>query len=212
VYDVAELLADPDPQAYQGQVTQLLALIRSNVDPRSWQANGGPMSVEQFNGLLVVTQTPENVQRIELLLEQLKATKAQQPPTPRQQAARTGAAIKMVGEMKDTAFEPSVVGLIAVAGLRDDVARDPKAVIDDLEALLIKTNSRGLRTAIRLTLRDLYKQTGNQEKLLQHLRAMLAENDQAISHAPPTADRVPPTPPAGGPIAPTTKPAGKQGG
>jgi len=191
VYDVAELLADGDPQGYQADTAALLTLITTHVDSVSWQTNGGTIgAVQEFNGLLVVTQTPNNHADIGKLLENVRQVKASRPPTYRQQAARTGAAIRLVGEMKDTAFEPAVVGLIAVAGLRDDVARDPKAVIEDLEALLAKTNSLGLRNAIRLTLRDLYKQTGNQEKLLQHLRAMLEENDAAAAKVPPVPFRI----------------------
>ena len=59
-------------------------------------------------------------------------------------------------------------------------SRKPKEVIEDLEAVLTKTKTLGLRNAIRMTLKDLYKGLGEDEKVLEHLRAMLAECDQAL--------------------------------
>ena len=50
-----------------------------------------------------------------------------------------------------------------------------------MESLLTHTKSLGLRNAIRLTLRDLYKQTGQKDKVLQLLRDLLKENDAAAA-------------------------------
>ena len=70
--------------------------------------------------------------------------------------------------------------MIAIGDLKDAVRRKPKEIIEDLETRLKKTKTLGLRNAIRLTLKDLYKAQGADEKVLDHLRTMLAENDAAL--------------------------------
>ncbi|GAG47100.1 unnamed protein product, partial [marine sediment metagenome] len=64
----------------------------------------------------------------------------------------------------------------AVAGLRDEVPRDADEVIEEFEDLLVKIKSLGIRNAIRLGLKDLYKLKGDHKKVLHHLREMLIEN------------------------------------
>lgn len=91
--------------------------------------------------------------------------------------------LDLIVKFRDVAFDPQTAGMIAIGGMKDDVRRKPDETIKDLEAQLVKTKSLGLRNAIRLTLKDLYKAQGEDDKVLEHLRAMLAENDAAIQSA-----------------------------
>jgi len=90
------------------------------------------------------------------------------------------AVLHLIERMRDASFDPEVAGIMAVSGLKDDVRRNPKHVTADLEKQLAKTKTLGLRNAIRMTLKDIYKRIGEDEKVLDHLRAMLAENDKAL--------------------------------
>jgi len=87
---------------------------------------------------------------------------------------------EMIEWMENVCFEPSTAALIAIGGLKDEVEREPKAVAKDLEGVLENTATLGLRNAIRMTLKDVYKAQGEKEKLLAHLRALIAENDKAL--------------------------------
>lgn len=93
-----------------------------------------------------------------------------------------GAYIGMMGKMKDVCYNPEVAGMVAVGGLKDEVTRKPEEVAKDLEELLTNTKSIGLRNSIRIALKDIYKSQNNSEKVLEHLRAMVAENDAEIQH------------------------------
>ena len=103
------------------------------------------------------------------------------PVNPEQYAERMGRLLGLVQHMNQTAFDPQVAGLVALGGLRTDVQRELDEIVKDFEGLLATTKTLGLRNSIRLTLRDLYKETGRNEKVLENLRAMLAENDAAIA-------------------------------
>lgn len=86
----------------------------------------------------------------------------------------------LIERMKRLCFDPAAAGLVAAGGLRDDVRRKSGDVAKDLETQLAKTKTLGLRNAIRLTLREIYKKQDDDEKVLEQLRAMLAENDAAL--------------------------------
>ena len=107
---------------------------------------------------------------------------------PQEKAKQTEMKLDLIERMQKICLDPAAVALIASAGLKDDVSRSRTDIIADLEDLLAKTKTLGLRNAIRLTLRDLYKSTGNNEKVLEHLRAMLTENDAAIEHQQQSAE------------------------
>jgi hypothetical protein len=54
--------------------TGVCDLLQSTVAPDSWRSMGGTVgSIRAFNGILVVTQTPENQYAIHQLLAQLRA-------------------------------------------------------------------------------------------------------------------------------------------
>ncbi len=99
---------------------------------------------------------------------------------PQKKAERVEMKLGLIGQLQKVCFDPAAAGLIATAGLKDDVSRERPEIIKDLEARLGETKSLGLRNALHLVLRDLYKANGNNEKVLEHLRAMLRENDAAI--------------------------------
>ncbi len=90
----------------------------------------------------------------------------------------------LVHEMERACFTPQSAGMIAIGSLKDDVQRKPEEVASEFEELLKNTKSLGLRNAIRLTLKDIYKRQNNNDKVLEHMRAMLAENDKALFEHP----------------------------
>ena len=102
------------------------------------------------------------------------------PPPSRIDAERMERMVDLVERMRDICFEPPSAAMIALGGLKQEVRRKPTVIIADLEARLKETKTLGLRNAIRLTLKDLYKIQAEDEKVLEHLRAMLKENDAAI--------------------------------
>ena len=103
-----------------------------------------------------------------------------QRPEMMQRMERMGAAMGVVDRMGEICFNPRLAGMLAVGMLKDEVRRKPADVIKEFEEQLGKTKSLGLRNAIRMSLKDLYKAQGEDEKVLDQARAMLAENDQAI--------------------------------
>jgi len=88
--------------------------------------------------------------------------------------------MEMIERTRQSCFNPEVAAMIAAAGLRDEVPRKPNEVIDDLEATLKKTKTLGLRNSLRMLLRDLYRDRGKHDRVLEHLHQMLEENDQAL--------------------------------
>ena len=86
----------------------------------------------------------------------------------------------MVRHLRNLCFDSGSVGVLAIGALRDEIRRKPDDVIQDLEGQLETVKTLGLRNAIRLTLKDLYKRQGEDEKALEQLRALIAENDKAL--------------------------------
>ncbi len=111
------------------------------------------------------------------------------PSAPGEAAERVEMMLGMVRQIERVCFEPTTAGLIAAGGLKDEVPRRPAEIIDDLEEQLARTRTLGLRNAIRLSLKDLYKAEGKREMVLKHLRAMLAENDAALREHKPQVKR-----------------------
>jgi len=88
--------------------------------------------------------------------------------------------LDLIEVLSDMCFEPENAAIIAIGGIKDEVRRRPREIIADLEGLLKKTKTLGLRNAIRFTLKDLYKHQAEDKKVLEHMRQMLLENDAAI--------------------------------
>ena len=58
-------------------VEQITTLIKTNISSDSWQDNGGTVgTLSELNGTLIVTQTPENQERVAALLEKLREQRA----------------------------------------------------------------------------------------------------------------------------------------
>jgi hypothetical protein len=70
---------------HEHRADQLMDIIITNVDPDSWDAVGGPGSISEYNGLIVVTQTVQTHTKIEHVLDML-----------RQAAGLPGPALKVV--------------------------------------------------------------------------------------------------------------------
>lgn len=88
--------------------------------------------------------------------------------------------IDEVDRMADLCFDRRRMAMIAIGGLKDEVKREGEAVAGDLEVQLKKVKTQGLRNAIHLMLKDMYKARGKNDMVLRHLRALLSENDAAI--------------------------------
>ncbi|MDY7009272.1 MAG: hypothetical protein SVV80_00765, partial [Planctomycetota bacterium] len=99
---------------------------------------------------------------------------------PRKQAEHMDVMIKLVQRMKQTCFDSEAVGVMAVGALKEEVPRKDEDIIKDLEGQLAQVKTLGLRNAIRLTLKDLYKHRGKNEKVIEHIKALIAENDKAL--------------------------------
>ena len=103
------------------------------------------------------------------------------PPERREEMMHFQRMMGMLEQMARVSFDPEAAALMAIGGLRDDVHRKPEEVIEDLHNVLKRTRTLGLRNAIRLSLRDLYRHTDQHDKLLSTLREMIAENDEYLS-------------------------------
>jgi hypothetical protein len=60
------------------QGDELVELIKSVIKPESWTDNGGPGTVEEYRGLLIISQTAERHREINHFLELLRQAAAKQ--------------------------------------------------------------------------------------------------------------------------------------
>ncbi len=188
VYDVRDLIDWTEPEEMESFIEMVCA---SGGDREGWYPNGNA-AISDTNGLLVVRNTSPNHKEIRKLLAKLRAIPApgaKRPISRRTRAKETRMQIKLVGDMKKTCFDPNAMGLIALGAISQEIPRPPQEVIEELENLLDKIMTLGLRNAIRLTLKDLYKQTNQPEKTLDLMRSMLAENDKSPLYAQPVEKR-----------------------
>ncbi len=54
------------------RATRLMEIVTTNVDTDSWQKAGGPGSISEYNGLIVVTQTAETQRKVEHVFDMLR--------------------------------------------------------------------------------------------------------------------------------------------
>jgi general secretion pathway protein D len=77
-----EFFRDPDENPLESRevlVNKIVNLIQNNIDPDGWADFGGDTGrISEWNGSLVITQTPRNHQNIEGLLSQLREIRALQ--------------------------------------------------------------------------------------------------------------------------------------
>jgi|GEM_PF-3076433 len=152
----AAVAAAPAPSGADAQTPPRTPPRRSSGEPRPPRpplSRGGEEAGEGSHGAMVRSSPSERFQRM----------------------------VQLLSRMRGATFNPAEAGLIAIGGLKDDVPRKSDEIIADLESQLAKTKSLGLRNALRLQLRDLYKAAGKYDKVLMHLRAMVAENDAALA-------------------------------
>lgn len=88
---------------------------------------------------------------------------------------------EVIGRLSDMAGNSQAVGVLAVGGLKDDIRRKPADIIKDLEGLLGQVKAQAIRNALRLSLKDLYKAQGEDDKALEQLRNLVLENDKALT-------------------------------
>jgi hypothetical protein len=70
---------DADPIHYRARsIGRLVGLIQAQVDPPSWRESGGHGDVTEWDGILIIRQSPENHRAIVRLLESLRA--GREPP------------------------------------------------------------------------------------------------------------------------------------
>jgi hypothetical protein len=91
---------------------------------------------------------------------------------------QVGEFIGMVHQLAAMTFNSEVMGVMGVGALKDE--RKPAEAIKDLEEQLKDVKTQGIRNAIHLTLKDLYRQLGESDKAIEHIKALIAENDKAI--------------------------------
>jgi hypothetical protein len=91
---------------------------------------------------------------------------------------QVGEFIGMFHQLAATTFNSEVMGVIGVGALKDE--RKPADAIKDLEEQLKDVKTQGIRNAIHLALKDLYRQTGESDKGLEHIKALISENDKAL--------------------------------
>ena len=54
------------------RANRLMQIITNNVDNQSWDDVGGPGSISEYNGLIVVTQTAQTHKKVEHVLDMLR--------------------------------------------------------------------------------------------------------------------------------------------
>jgi hypothetical protein len=84
-YEVKDLMRNADGKALGGEelaakTKSLIKLVQDFVSPDSWKDNGGSVgTIAEFNGKLIVTQTPKNHQQVEWLLTKLRENPTTEP-------------------------------------------------------------------------------------------------------------------------------------
>ncbi len=64
--------ADQPLTEHDLRATRLMEIIMTNVDSQSWDEVGGPGSISEYNGLIVVTQTAQTHTRVEHVFDMLR--------------------------------------------------------------------------------------------------------------------------------------------
>jgi len=177
IYGVGRLVGHPDEKIRAQRTERLIDLLR----PLCQGAGRGAGRIQAFAGAIIVEQPPAAQERIERFLDELRGATGEAPPRARRDVEHAVQRMKMVEILREMTSEPTIMGLVAVGGLKDNVEREPEAIIEILEDALERTKTLSFRNAIRLALRDLYQHTGRADRLVHNLRQMLAENDKAVA-------------------------------
>jgi len=62
----------PRKTEHQAKAEQLMEIVSHNVDPNTWNEVGGPGSIGEYNGLIVITQTGHTHRKVERLFDMLR--------------------------------------------------------------------------------------------------------------------------------------------
>lgn len=157
-----------DPQQGQGQV-QPGQMQPGGMQPGGMQPGGMQPGGMQPGGMQPGGMQPGGMQ--------------QQGMPPRMQNKggqgfeEMGMYIGYIDKMRGVCYSPEVAAMVAAGGLKTEVKRKPAEAAKDLEDLLANTKTVGLRTAIRMTLKDVYKESGDDAKVIEQLKAIVQEND-----------------------------------
>lgn len=91
--------------------------------------------------------------------------------------------VGMLNAVSQTAFDSESAAMIGIGAINDELTSTPQEAAEELESVLKTTKSLGLRNAIRITLKDIYIKAGDKKKGIEHMRAMIAENDECMYNA-----------------------------
>jgi len=88
--------------------------------------------------------------------------------------------MEVLEAMEEFTSNARFCGLLAIGELKGKTGLKPAEATQHLEEVLAKVESRCLRNAICLSLKDLYLKTGQKDKALSLLKHLILENDRAI--------------------------------
>ena len=94
--------------------------------------------------------------------------------------------LSLAGSLVETAERPEAAVFMAIEGIFEvyEQRRDAPNAVKHFERLLAKHgDNRTVRNLIRFKLRDIYKETGQQDKALEQLDLIFAENAAAAQLA-----------------------------
>lgn len=57
---------------HETRAERLISLVTTSVNPQSWTEVGGPGSISEYHGLIVVTQTAQTHKKVEHVLNMLR--------------------------------------------------------------------------------------------------------------------------------------------
>jgi len=89
--------------------------------------------------------------------------------------------LKMLETMSNTAFSPKSAAMISLGELRDKLGLELEDRIEIFEELLKQVKHLGVRNSIRMTLKDLYVETEQNDKAVELLEHMILENDEMLT-------------------------------
>jgi hypothetical protein len=163
---------------------RLRDIIVANVDRESWYPNGNGQ-IDILGDVVIITQTQTNQDAVAELLHKIREAGFRKlSPSPAAQAKQVKVRGQMLENMAETCFDPEIMGVAAVGGLRTETPIEPQDMIREYEEILSRITRQGIRNAIHLTLKDLYIETGNIPKAREHLKMIIEENDKAPPSPP----------------------------
>jgi beta-lactamase regulating signal transducer with metallopeptidase domain/type II secretory pathway component GspD/PulD (secretin) len=148
----------------------LIDLIRSSIDPESWQSAGGHGSIKETDGQFVITQSPQNHQEIVQLLNQL----------------REGRNLRIMVSTQFVSIDPAALTLLPAA-LRDKILpalhsgeRPVGAPLTDAEVNKLLQTMQGLKSCTILSTPRLTLFNGQRAYIVSQTQRAYAADLQVI--------------------------------